>query len=275
MKNIYLPASASRERVRNAQRSRNNRAEIIRELSWGRVSRRELLKWGLFTSAGVLAPIRGLNPFISSAAGVNIDAVPRSPLFGAREFTQPMPRFDVLARTPVSALAPGPTAQANTTLQTVHDKLGGGLGPIEGRPPGDVWAHQKFAEFPPVVAVEARQQGARTNPGGTYNPEVASSLNSWIDPLQDIPLRFHPRFPVQLPNKVWTFNGTIPPKLVKARYGEPMIFRHHNALPVDVTHNGGFGRHTISTHEHNGHHGAENDGFTGAFFFPNQFYDYH
>ena len=29
------------------------------------------------------------------------------------------------------------------------------------------------------------------------------------------------------------------------------------------------------THEHNGHHGAENDGFTGAFFFPDQFYDYH
>ena len=39
--------------------------------------------------------------------------------------------------------------------------------------------------------------------------------------------------------------------------------------------NGGFGGNTISTHEHNGHHGAENDGFTGAFFFPGQFYDYH
>src|SRR6185437_1356996 len=25
----------------------------------------------------------------------------------------------------------------------------------------------------------------------------------------------------------------------------------------------------------NGHHGAENDGFTVAFFLPNQFYDYH
>jgi hypothetical protein len=24
---------------------------------------------------------------------------------------------------------------------------------------------------------------------------------------------------------------------------------------------------TITTHEHNGHHGVENDGFTGAFFF--------
>jgi FtsP/CotA-like multicopper oxidase with cupredoxin domain len=74
---------------------------------------------------------------------------------------------------------------------------------------------------------------------------------------------------------VWTFNGTIPPKLVQGRYGEPILFRHHNNLNPDVSQNGGFGRHTITTHEHNGHHGAENDGFTGAFFFPGQFYDYH
>src|SRR5262249_61029121 len=62
---------------------------------------------------------------------------------------------------------------------------------------------------------------------------------------------------------------------MQVRYGEPVLFRHSNLLPFDVTQNGGFGRHTISTHEHNGHHGAENDGFTGAFFFPGQFYDYH
>ncbi|HSM86350.1 MAG TPA: multicopper oxidase domain-containing protein, partial [Candidatus Limnocylindrales bacterium] len=46
-------------------------------------------------------------------------------------------------------------------------------------------------------------------------------------------------------------------------------------LPADRSANNGFGIHTISTHEHNGHHGAENDGFTGAYFYPNQFYDYH
>jgi len=78
-----------------------------------------------------------------------------------------------------------------------------------------------------------------------------------------------PKLPNQNPNSVWTFDGTIPPKLVQGRYGEPILFRHHNGLPADVRQNGGFGRHTISTHEHNGHHGAENDGFTGAFFFPN------
>jgi len=52
------------------------------------------------------------------------------------------------------------------------------------------------------------------------------------------------------------------------------MMRHYNALPIDPAANRGFGLHTISTHEHNGHTGAESDGFTNAFFFPGQFYDY-
>src|SRR3989442_1201349 len=177
MSRIYLPWNASKARVREAEHARKNRAEIVRELSWGRVSRRDLIKMGLFTGAGMLARVGGLNPFVSDLSA-QAAGFPRSPLFGVQSFTHPMPRFD-------------------------------------------------------------------------------------------------PGLPNQNPSAVWTFNGTIPPKLVQARYGEPLLFRHHNGLPTDVRQNGGFGRHTISTHEHNGHHGAENDGFTGAFFFPNQFYDYH
>ena len=60
MGSIYLPESASKARQRDAENARRNRAEIVRELSWGRVSRRDLIKWGLFTSAGLLAPIGGL-----------------------------------------------------------------------------------------------------------------------------------------------------------------------------------------------------------------------
>ncbi|MCY7301408.1 MAG: multicopper oxidase domain-containing protein, partial [Ilumatobacteraceae bacterium] len=100
-------------------------------------------------------------------------------------------------------------------------------------------------------------------------------LNSGINPATAMPVRFHPNMPIQDPNSVWTFNGTVPPKLVLSRYGEPLLLRHHNKLPFNPKQNNGFGRHTITTHEHNGHHGAENDGFTGAFFFPGQFYDYH
>src|SRR5438128_1558467 len=281
MSRIYLPKNASKARLREAEEARRNRAEIVRELSWGRVSRRDLIKMGLFTTAGALAHLGGLNPFAKSVYGQMPAGMPPSPTFGCQPFTQPMPRFDVLARNPVtgtadnlvSCLSPAPTAEANQTMKPVDPALGGGFGPIEGRPPGPIWAHQRFNQFLPQIAVEAWQSPATTN--RTYNPQVSSSLNSGIDPTHGIPLRFHPGMPIQNPNNVWTFNGTIPPKLVMGKYGQPLIFRHHNNLPVDVRQNAGFGRHTISTHEHNGHHGAENDGFTGAFFFPGQFYDYH
>jgi FtsP/CotA-like multicopper oxidase with cupredoxin domain len=188
-----------------------------------------------------------------------------------------MPRFDVFQRNPVASLSPAPQAQANQTQQPLDPALVGGqtglTGPIEGRPPGAIWAHQRFAQNPPVIGIDASTSPATTNT--TYNPQVPSSLNSGINPATPIPLKFHPGMPTQQPNSVWTFNGTIPPKLMLGRYGEPILFRHHNRLPADVTQNNGFGRNTLSTHEHNGHHGAENDGFTGAYFFPNQFYDYH
>jgi FtsP/CotA-like multicopper oxidase with cupredoxin domain len=274
MSRIYLPTHASAARIREAEQARKNRTEIVRELSWGRVSRRDLIRWGLFSTAGLLAPIGGLNPFVSNASAETIPTgAPPSPLFGCQPFTQPMPRFDVLARTAVSCLSPAPTAEANQEPYACDPLLGGGFGPIEGRPPGPVWAHQGWNQHPPAIAVEATQAPARTN--YTYDPQVPSSLNSGIAPNQGLPLRFHPGMPTQNPNAVWTFNGTIPPKLCIGRYGEPLLFRHHNGLPADVRQNGGFGRHTISTHEHNGHHGAENDGFTGAYFFPNQYYDYH
>src|ERR1700704_1613696 len=120
MSQVYLPWNASKARQRDAERARRNRAEIVRELSWGRVSRRDLIKMGLFTSAGMLAPIGGLNPFVGDASGpVAYDiptGAPRSPLYGTLPFTQPMPRFDVLPRVAVSALTPYPLAESNQTL---------------------------------------------------------------------------------------------------------------------------------------------------------------
>ena len=265
--------NASKARLREAENARRNRAEIVKAFSQGQVSRRDLMKWGLITTGGLLAPVSGLNPFVNSAYGSIPTGAPASPLFGVQPFTQPMPRFDLLDRKPVSSLTPAPQAQANQTQQAVDPALGGGFGPIEGRPPGPIWAHQRFNVFPPQIAMEASQAGATTNT--VYNPGVASNFNSGINPAAPLPLKFHPGLPTQNLNSVWTFNGTIPPKLAIGKYGEPILFRHHNRLPADVTQNNGFGRNTISTHEHNGHHGAENDGFTGAFFFPGQFYDYH
>ncbi len=184
-----------------------------------------------------------------------------------------MPRFDLMQRNPAGYLNPRPTAAANLTQRPVSAALGGGTGPIEGRPPGDMWAHQKFDQFAPKVEVEVWQKGAEIC--NDYMPGVASDQNCGITQASPVDPCFHHVMPHQDPKSLWTFGGTVPPKLLLGRYGEPILFRHHNALSEDVRQNNGFGRHTISTHEHNGHHGAENDGFAGAFFFPGQFYDYH
>jgi manganese oxidase len=232
---------------------------------------------GLLRAMALTAPLvmtSGLGLFAPRALADSVPTgLPPSPTFGIQKFTQPMPRLDVLPRNAVSTLVPAPAAEANTTQQTVDPALGGGTGPIEGRPPGPIWAHQGFTRFPPRVAVEVSTEGAKVNT--SYNPGVPPSLNSGINPANPLRPRFHPNLPDQGPLAVWTYNGTFPPKLVIGRYGEPILFREHNNLPADSRQNGGFGSNSITTHEHNGHHGAENDGFTGAYFFPNQFYDYH
>ena len=284
---MYLSSKASAARIREAEKARDNRLEVVKALSHGTVSRRELVKWGIFTSAGVLSLKNGLNPFVGNAWSAIPTNMPSSPLFGALPFTQPMPRFDLFNRQTISATTfgnaangPAPTAQANTTQQVLNTALpgvrAGDTGPIEGRPPGPIWAHQGWAEHQPKILVVTTQEGAK--PCTNYNPGVASQHNSGITAgtaASPIAQKIHPLMPVQQANKMWTFGGSVPPKLLQGVYGEPILLRHQNKLPFNVTQNGGFGRHTISTHEHNGHHGAENDGFTGAFFYPGQFYDYH
>lgn len=287
---FWLREDSDPRRLRDAENARKNRQEITAALSHGQIKRRDLVKWGLFTSAGILAPIGGLNPFVrplhaqttsfsrgSGSCGQIPTGLSPSPTFNVAPFSQPMPRFDVLPRNAVSTLNPAPQASSNQTQQPVDPALVGGqtglTGPIEGRPPGANWAHQRYAQFPPQIAVEVTTKPVGTNTA--YNPGVTSDLNSGINPTTPVPPKFHPSFPAQNSNRVWTFNGNFPPKLLQVRYGEPVLFRHHNGLTTDITNNGGFGRFTLSTHEHNAHHGAENDGFTGAYFWPNQFYDYH
>jgi len=163
--------------------------------------------------------------------------------------------------------------------------------PAEGRPPGEDWAHQRWEEFFPQVYFNTAQSGARTNtglrdplqfhqyqagefgPGGLYYNTVGAP--GFDGTTANIAVKFHPNFPIQDPLALWTWDGTFPPKLLQARYGESILMRHYNGLPIDPAANFGFGLHTISTHEHNGHNPAESDGYTQAFFFPGQFYDYH
>jgi FtsP/CotA-like multicopper oxidase with cupredoxin domain len=162
--------------------------------------------------------------------------------------------------------------------------------PAEGRPPGLGWSHQRWEEFTPEVYFQTVTAGARTNGGlrdgkqdhgygggefavgGLYHNTVGAP--GFDGTTAGIPIKFHPAMPPQNHAALWTFDGTFPPKLLKVRYGEPVLMRQYNALPIDVAENRGFGVHTLTTHEHNGHSPAESDGYTNAFFFPGQYYDY-
>ncbi|MGC2697874.1 MAG: copper oxidase, partial [Candidatus Angelobacter sp.] len=149
---FFLSEKSSKARIREAENARKNRAEILKAFSQGKVTRRELVKWGLITTGGMLAPIHGLNPFVNSAyasgGGGNIGngiptGAPASPTFGVQPFSTPMPRFDVAQRIPnplTGGLTPVPQAQSNQTQQPLDPALVNGqtglTGPVEGRPPG-------------------------------------------------------------------------------------------------------------------------------------------
>jgi FtsP/CotA-like multicopper oxidase with cupredoxin domain len=133
-----------------------------------------------------------------------------------------------------------------------------GRGPIEGRPPTEFFAHQRWNEFFPKVGY----------------------VLSWGQCVPNT--KFHPLFPSQNPDSVWCYGagafaqGALPPFLIKGRYGEPILTRVYNNTPVDREQNGPnhFGRNEQQLHFHNAHNGAESDGATGAHHFPGTFYDY-
>jgi len=203
-------------------------------------------------------------------------------------------------------LWPAPSRQANVALPNQWSSkfveclgLTNIVGVIEGRPPGEDFAHQRWDEFPPQVFFQTSTGGARMNNGvrdneqkhsyavGEFGPPVAGQEGETglyhntagavdtIGTTNNIEVRFHPSMPIQDENSVWGFDdGTFPPKLLPVRYAQPVLLRHYNVLPMDIAANNGFGEHTLTTHEHNGHNPGESDGFAGAFFFPGQYYDY-
>ena len=298
---MYLSTKASRARQREAQNARNNRLEILKALSAGQITRRDLYKWGIFTVTGALALKHGLSPFAPSAFADSIPTgTPRSPLGTAKKFTVALPRLALQTPIPLTKSGTGLNAVANFTgafanelpakrlsYHTDFTNAGGNTvdaqgrpnnpfrnpvtnrGPIEGRPPGEVFAHQRWND--PVT--------------GEFFPKVG-----YIMSLAQIAAgtKFHPNFPaVQNPNSVWTYGtpqstatdrttrGTLPPFLIKGRYGEPILTRIYQNLPVNRADNqSGFGLNETQLHFHNAHNGGESDGAANAHHFPGTFYDY-
>jgi FtsP/CotA-like multicopper oxidase with cupredoxin domain len=283
---MYLTPKSSRIRLREAQRARDNRKEIHRALSLGQITRRDLIKWGIMTAGGVLVCKNGLSPLAPSAFADNVPTgTPPSPLFGARKFVSRMPRLDLQQPTPVTKLIRGQETDAVFTGSLAGERNARRLsyhteftadpanpqfrnpitnrGPIEGRPPGEVFAHQRWDEFFPQVGYVLSLSQLAPNQSFFPNNGSAPSLG---------------------PNAVWTYarghtnfftaSGSLPPPLFKGRYGEPIITRIYNNLPTDRNQNGGFGRNQHQLHFHNAHNGAESDGAANVHHFPGTFYDY-
>jgi FtsP/CotA-like multicopper oxidase with cupredoxin domain len=276
----FITSKASRIRQREAQNARDNRAEIRKALTNGQISRRDLYKWGLVSAGGLLAMKNGLNPMVRSAFAAVPTGTPRSPLFGARAFKFPMVRLDLQKPTPMSrqhksgddpkndlavfsnsSELPARRLSYHTDFTNQTDPTKRqynpltGRGPIEGRPPGEVFAHQRWDEFFP-------EQGY---------------VMSWGQAVDG--LKFHPDLAPQDKNSVWTygtgrFSRGTGPFLIKGRYGEPMITRIYNNTPVNRADNNGFGRNESQLHHHNAHNGAESDGAANVHHFPGTFYDY-
>jgi len=287
---MFLTPKSSRIRLREAQRARDNRKEIHRALSLGQITRRDLIKWGIMTSGGILACKNGLSPLAPSAFADDVPTgTPPSPLFGARKFVARMPRLSLQHPVPMTKVVRGTETDAafggglagerNARRLSYHTDFSTpppgttkadftnpitGRGPIEGRPPGEVFAHQRWDEFFPQVGYVLSLSQIAPNQS-FFGPNNGSG-------------------PFQNPNSVWTYatghanfntpSGTLPPPLFKGRYGEPIMTRIYNNLPTDRNQNGGFGRNQHQLHFHNAHNGAESDGAANVHHFPGTFYDY-
>src|SRR5262245_62842461 len=277
---MYIRDNESRRRIAEAQKARDNRAEIVKALSTGQISRRDLWRWGLFSASGVLLCKNGLSPFARSAFAAVPTGTPRSPLFGTQKFTQAMPRLRLQTPIPLTrnglgqAVFPTNLGEPNAKRLSYHtdftDSRGALFknprtkrGPMEGRPPGELFAHQRWEEFFPKVG-------------------YVLSLSE-IDKGHGL----HPLLPNQEANSIWTYGvgktarGSAPPLLIKARYGEPLLMRLYNRIkdPELPEHQGqdlnrGFGRAETQLHFHNAHNGAESDGAANVHHFPGTFYDY-
>jgi FtsP/CotA-like multicopper oxidase with cupredoxin domain len=283
---MYLPFRSSQARLREAENARNNRLEIVKALSLGQITKRDLFKWGIFTGAGYLANKNGLSPFARSAFAAVPTGTPRSPLFGAQKFTQPLPRQIVQPRAKMNKSNNGDAqwtdystlerpAKCNSYGENFMGSEGAHYlnpvtqrGPCEGRPPGEYFAHQRWNESDLYPKVGYCLSIGQVKPESRFHPLMAAqnANSAWC---------FGTRPPGMPGNVEGSRTGSLTPALIKGRYGEPILCRIYNDLPVDRAANGGFGRNEISTHFHNAHNGAESDGACNAYHFPGTFYDYH
>ena len=195
-------AKISKTRQKEKQNARRNRQELVQ----AGFNRRDLMKMGLLTSAGLLIPKRGLSARALNSAGMPNDIPCDSP--PTPPFLEPLPTHinggmvlaqDVAAFSNTAECPP----QANPCPT-----------PREGR----TRPHQGFARFPPARLIEVHQRRTLKS----VHPNLP------LQPLWGFARAQDP------PNIAWSPGPTY-----VARYNEPILVRNFNDLPAN---NDGFGK---------------------------------
>jgi FtsP/CotA-like multicopper oxidase with cupredoxin domain len=251
----------NRRRERETQQALNNRLELVKE----GFTRRELIKMGLMTSAGVLIAKGGLTHAQwgghggSSCYGnnCNVGCSPQP----AQVFIDPMPIPPELPSRPLSD--PGLTFGAlpqQFPFNTINPATGlpyEGRGQFNGslRPGSDFF--QFFTQYPTQKYFVER---------------IRANTNFRITSDTTIPAQ-----------TIWGFNlggsatsdvAMFPGPTIVTHYQEPWLTRRFNELPTQ-SQNGGFGVPEMSTHLHNFHNAPESDGGPCRWFFRGQYFDYY
>jgi FtsP/CotA-like multicopper oxidase with cupredoxin domain len=180
------------KRNRRLEREAAIAARNRRELIAAGLTRRDLARMGLLTSAGFLVGVKGLSAW-GGSYGSGWDGgsshwqrcsynCPQSPPTTA--FAQPLLIPPV--KQPVASLSPAPTIAPNTPAG-------------EGR----TRSHQALSQFPPQAYYQTTVRQAQVS--------------------------VHPELPLQT---LWTYDGSVPGPTVRAHYGQPILVRYVNSLPT-------------------------------------------
>ncbi len=237
---------------RDIENARKNRLEIVK----AGLSRRELFKMGLLTSAGYFIPKNGLSAWaFSGSCGPGqcqlgcsppiapfLDPLYIPPVLPARSLTNP-------------GFAHHPRRCPNNAINPANGRPFEGRGQFNGQlQKAGTDCFQFFDRFPPQHFFIER---LRANP------------------------KFRITSDTSIPDQtIWGFNqggddpAMFPGPTIVTHYQHPVLIRRFNELPIQ-SQNGGFGVPEVSTHLHNFHSGSESDGGPCRYFFRGQYFDYY
>lgn len=225
----------SKKTLKEIAEAAKNRREIIA----AKLSRREMIKMGLLTSAGMLVPVKGLSARWA-------DPKHRVPLHqsvspSVQPFMEPLP----------TAMNGGLPIKVKETPNSNPALPPPTLGPA------------------PTIAPNTGAGEARTR-NHQYPFDFATTDFYKISQQANF-VSIHPQLD---PQYIWGYDGITPGPTIVAQYNRRVLMRNYNNLPAGPP-PGGFGLPSVSTHLHNGHTPSESDGHPCDYFGTGKWYDHH